>query len=149
MFLDFSGTIFQSLFFLLSIIVVINVDVDVDVFSSLWIRGCTSTGRTTTIEDAAESRGVALASTDEAEDETEDENPGAYSAERGDVEAEAVADQADLVLLGRLVRSSSLGLGSFPLGLLQLNLQCFFFLKYFLRFDETFLFPSQESPGFH
>ena len=151
MFLDFSGTIFKSLFLLLSIIVVINIDVDVDVIGSLWISGCTSSSsRTATVEKAAESGCVTLAPAKEAEDEAKDENSCAYPAERGNVEAKAVADQADLVFLtGQLSRSSSFGLCSLPLCLLQLTLKCFlrfqYLLKIKIRIRRTAKKPEDEN----
>ena len=54
--LDFSGTIFQSLLFLLIVVVVVDVDVDVDVFSPEGVgSGCTGSSWTAAVEKAAKS----------------------------------------------------------------------------------------------
>ena len=76
------------------------------------IGTCTSTCGTAAVEDTAKSRRVAATSTNETQDDAEEEDPGADSSKRGNVEAKAVAEEADLVFLRPTLCSTSLGLRS-------------------------------------
>ena len=76
------------------------------------IGTCASTCGTAAVKDTAKSRRVAATSTNETQDDAEEEDPGADSSKRGNVEAKADADQADLVFLRPTLCSTSLGLRS-------------------------------------
>ena len=76
------------------------------------IGTCASTCGTAAVKDTAKSRRVAATSANETQDDAEEEDAGADSPKRGNVEAKAVADQADLVFLRPTLCSTSLGLRS-------------------------------------
>ena len=76
------------------------------------IGTCTSTCGTAAVKDTAKSRRVAATSANETQDDAEEEDAGADSPKRGNVEAKAVAYQADLVFLRPTFCSTSLGLRS-------------------------------------
>ena len=78
---------------------------------------------TAAVKDTAKSRRVTATSTNETQDDAEEEDAGADSPERGNVEAKAVAEEADLVFLRPTFCSTSLGLRSPSLRLFQLVFQ--------------------------